>query len=97
VTILRQYLLQIADGSTGAFLAALGDLVAALQGVEGFEGAELVRNVDAPNDYVFTERWSSLADHKNCAQQLPGTIFKSLMLTLATPPRASYLVPVKLQ
>lgn len=91
--IMRSYSLQVAPGSTEAFLAALRTLVAALEGVQGFEGAELSRNIDAPEEYVFTERWSSLADHQDGTKQLPGAVFKSLMSTLAKSPKASYLAP----
>lgn len=94
LTIMRSYSLEVAPESTEAFLAALRELVAVLESVQGFEGAELSRNIDAPDDYVFTERWSSLADHRNGAEQLPGTIFKSLMSTLAKSPNASYLAPI---
>lgn len=92
--ILRTYTLQVAKTSTESFLKALGVLVEALEGVSSFEGAELFRNLDAPDEYVFTERWSSLADHQACAQQLPGTIFTSLMNTLSGSPKAADLAPV---
>ena len=77
-----------------AFLTALDVLAAALEGIRGFEGTELFRNLDAPDECVFAERWPSLADHKAWAQQLPGTIFTSLMNTLSGPPKAAYLAPV---
>ena len=92
--ILRTYTLQVANSSTESFLTALDVLAAALEGIRGFESTKLFRNLDAPDEYVFTERWLSLADHKACAQQLPGTIFTSLMNTLSGPPKAAYLAPV---
>ena len=92
--ILRTYTLQVENSLTESFLTALGVLAAVLEGIPSSEGTELFRNLDAPDEYVFTERWSSLAAHKACAQQLPGTIFTSLMNTLSGPPKAAYLSPV---
>ena len=92
--ILRNYTLQVANSSNESFLTALGVLAAALEGIPGFEGAELFRNLDAPDEYVFTERWSSLAEHEAGAQQLPRAIFTSLVNTLSGPPKASTLAPV---
>ena len=92
--ILGTYTLQVENPSTESFRTALGVLAAGLEGIPGFEGAELFRNLEVPDEYVFTEHWSSLADHKAGAQQLPGTIFTSLMNTLSGPPKAAYLVPV---
>lgn len=92
--ILRTYALQVATSSTESFLTALGLLTAALDGIAGFEGAELFHNLDVPDEYVFTERWSSLADHKAGAEQLPATMFTSLMSTLSGPPKAATLAPV---
>ena len=92
--ILRNYSLQVANSSNESFLTALGVLAAALEGIPSFEGAELFRNLDAQDEYVFTERWSSLADHEAGAQQLPRAIFTPLMNTLSGPPKASTLAPV---
>lgn len=92
--ILRTYKLQVATSSTESFRTALGVLTAALDGIPGFEGAELFRNLDVPDEYVFAERWSSLADHKTGAEQLPRTTFTSLMNTLSGPPEAATLAPV---
>ena len=92
--LVRQYSLQIASASTDAFFAALGDLVTALRGVEGFAGAELLRNNEDPDAYIFTERWISLNAYEDGAKQLPGTIFKSLMKALKAPPKAAFLTPV---
>lgn len=92
--ILCTYTLLVQSSSIESFRTALGVLAAGLEGIPGFEGVELFRNVEVPDEYVFTERWSSLADHKAGAQQLPGTIFTSLMKTLSAPPKAAYLTPV---
>ena len=73
---MRSYPLEVAPELTKAFLAALRELIAALEGVQGFQGAELSRNSDAPEGYVFTERWSSIADHEDSAKVLPDTIYK---------------------
>jgi quinol monooxygenase YgiN len=92
--LVRQYSFQIASASTDAFFAALGDLVTVLKGVEGFAGAELLRDNEDLDGYVFTERWISLDAYKDGAQLLPGTIFKSLKETLKAPPKAAFLTPV---
>lgn len=92
--ILRTFTLQVTNSSTESFLIALDVLAAALEGVRGIEGTELFRNLDAPDECVFAERWYSLADHKALPQQLPGTIFTSLMNTLSGLPKAAYLAPV---
>lgn len=92
--LVRQYTLQILGCTTDAFVAAIVDLVAALNGIEGFAGAELLRDNEDPHAYLFTERWMSLDAYADGTQQLPGTILKSLLKTLDVPPKAASLTPV---
>ena len=48
--ILRTYTLQVENSLTESFLTALGVLAAALEGIPSFEGIELFRNLDAPDE-----------------------------------------------
>ena len=92
--LVRQYTLQILGCSADAFVAAIVDLVAALNGIEGFAGAELLRHDEDPHAYLFTERWMSLDAYADGTRQLSGTIFKSLLKTLDAPPKAASLTLV---
>ena len=91
--ILRTYTLLIKNSSTDSFRTPLDVLAAGLEEIPGFEGADFFRNLEVPDEYVFTERWSSLADHKAGTRQLPGTIFTSLMNMLSAPRKRPTSLP----
>lgn len=86
MAIVRHYRLQVAAGRDAALLAALETLAKTLQRIEGFEEAALLRDADAPDVYLFSERWSSPEAYREGAASLPKAVFSALMQTLAVLP-----------
>jgi heme-degrading monooxygenase HmoA len=91
VTIARHYRMRAGQGKAEALLAALGDLTAALKSIPGFEGADLLRDVDQPERFVFIEKWASVEAHKAGGPLLPKAVLTGLMGTLEGAPEGAYL------
>jgi quinol monooxygenase YgiN len=93
--IARHYTLNAAEGKADRLLGVIADLVAALGGIEGYQGAELLRDVGQPGRFVFIEKWASVEAHKAGGAQLPKAVVSALMETLAGPPEGAYLEYLK--
>lgn len=91
MTIARHYRMDAAEGKAEALLSALTALAAALKAIPGFEGADLLRDVDQPNRFVFIEKWTSVQAHKDGGALLPKEALAPLMAALAGRPEAAYL------
>ena len=71
MTIARHYRMTAKDGGAATLRTALVDLVAALQDIPGFEGAEMMQDVSTPEQFVFIERWGSVQLHKEGRRDPP--------------------------
>ena len=91
MTIARHYRMTAKPGGGEPLRGAVIDLVAALGSVPGFEGAELMRDVAAEDQFVFIERWGSVQLHKDGGALLPKTALASLMDALVEWPKGAYL------
>ena len=91
MTIARHYRMDAAEGKAAALLAALQALAAALQRADGFEGADLLRDIDRPDRFVFIEKWASVDAHKAAGPHIPEHVVAPLMEALAGEPDGSYL------
>jgi quinol monooxygenase YgiN len=91
MSIARHYRMQAAAGQGEAVLAALQGLAAALQAIPGFIGADLLRDLDDPDQFVFIEKWASVEAHKAGGPSLPKPVFAGLMAALAGKPQGAYL------
>ena len=91
MTVARHYVMQAAEGKATALLSALTQLVGALVNIPGFEGADLLRDVDEPDHFIFIEKWSSVEAHKAGGSLLPKEALVPLMASLAGRPEGAYL------
>ena len=91
MTVARHYKMVAAEGKAEALLAALGALAGALKPIPGYVGADLMRDVDQPNRFVFIEKWTSIEAHKAGGPLLPKDVLGGLMATLADKPDGAYL------
>lgn len=91
MTIARHYTMIAAPGKGEQLLGALQDLQRALVGINGFEGAELMRDTEDENRFVFIEKWTSVEAHKQGGEQLPKDAFAPVMGALGAKPEGAYL------
>jgi quinol monooxygenase YgiN len=96
MTIARHYTMSAAENKADQLISVLGDLTAALKGIAGFEGAELIRDVDNPNRFVFIEKWESVAAHKAGGPHLPKSVLSSMGEVMAGRPEGAYLEYLKI-
>lgn len=76
-----------ADGLR-AILVTLGDAVKA---IPGCLGVELLQDRDAPDRFLFIEKWESVEAHKAGGALLSQDLMKQLMGALADRPKGAYL------
>ena len=91
MTVARHYVMQAAEGKATALRSALTQLVGALVNIPGFEGADLLMDVDEPDRFIFIEKWSSVEAHKGGSSLLPKEAVAPLMASLAGKPEGAYL------
>lgn len=91
MTIARHYVMHAAEGKAAELPSAFTALVGALVGIPGFEGADLLRDVDEPARFIFIEKWSSVEAHKEGGSLLPKEAIAPLMASLAGRPEGAYL------
>lgn len=93
MTIIRHYTMIAAEGQADTLLAALRALAAAVAGIDGSEGIDLLRDIDAPDRFVFVERWVSVEAHRAGAGALSRDLIAAVMAPLAAPLEGAYLAP----
>ena len=86
MTIARQYRMSAKAGAADELVAALKELKTALQPLAGFEGAELMQDVNAPDQLVFLERWTSAQAHADASPFMPKAALSRVMALLADRP-----------
>jgi len=91
MTVARHYRMVAAQGKGAELLAALTALVQALNNIPGFEGVDLLRDIEDGDKFIFIEKWSSVEAHKSAALQLHKDTFAPVAATLAGRPDGSYL------
>lgn len=91
MTVARQYVLNAAEGRGAALEAALRDLAAMVRLTPGCDGVEILRDVRAPDRFIFVEKWTSIEAHKGAAEHLPKDAFAPVMATIGEKPAATYL------
>ncbi len=91
MTIARTYRMQAHEGRTVELIAACAAITAALADIDGFRGADLLRDVEQPCRFVFIERWASVEAHKAGGTALPKALLSPLMAALTERPEARYL------
>jgi quinol monooxygenase YgiN len=91
MAIARHYRMDAAEGKGEELASALAALASALNGVPGFEGADLLHDVDHPSRLIFIEKWSSIEAHKQSASSLPKDAFANVMASVVGKPDACYL------
>ena len=91
MTIARHYKMIAAPEKGEELLAALNALKRALADIAGFEGADLMRDVEDGNRFTFIERWTSIEAHKQGGKQLPKEALAPVMDALGATPEGVYL------
>lgn len=91
MTVARHYRMDAAEGKGGDLASALIALAAALDSIAGFEGAELLRDIDQPSLFFFIEKWASIEAHKQGGSSLPKDAFANVMASVSGKPEACYL------
>ncbi|RYE62161.1 MAG: antibiotic biosynthesis monooxygenase [Oxalobacteraceae bacterium] len=91
MTIARHYRLDAAEGMGEELASALTALALSLDGVPGFEGADLLCGVDEPNHFTFIERWASIEAHRQGTPWLPKDAFARVMASIAGKPQVCCL------
>jgi quinol monooxygenase YgiN len=90
MTIARIYRMRAADGRGDELAEALAALVSVVTGIAGCHGADLIRDTDAPEQFLFIEKWESIDAHKAGAAALPKGSFSAVGAALGGPPESSY-------
>jgi quinol monooxygenase YgiN len=91
MTVARLYRMTAAEGKEEALATALKDAAHLVAKVPGSEGVELLQDVDAPGQFVFVEKWTSIDHHKAAPEHLPKGGLDAVMAALAGPPEGAYL------
>lgn len=91
MTVARHYRMDAAEGKAEALLSALTVLAGALETLPGFLGADLLRDLDRPDRFIFIEKWSSVEAHKAGGSLLPKETLTPVMNALADRPEGAYL------
>lgn len=85
MSVLRQYQITANDGAE--LIAAFDALDKVLKTIAGFEGLELLRDVDQADRFVLHERWASPAAHAAAGAQMPpeaGARVRAAMASIAS-------------
>jgi len=90
MTIARIYRMQAAAGRGDELALALADLVSVVSAIAGCQGADLIRETDAPEQFLFIEKWVSIVAHQAGAAALPKGSFSAIGAALAAPPQSAY-------
>lgn len=90
MSVARHYVMRAAEGKEADLLSALTGLVGSLVKISGFEGADLLRDVDKSDRFIFIEKWSSVEAHKEGGSVLPKEALAPLMASLAGRPEGAY-------
>jgi quinol monooxygenase YgiN len=90
MTIARIYRMQAAEGRGDELAQALADLATIVTGIAGCHGADLIRDVAAPEQFLFIEKWDSIEAHKAGGAALPKGSFAAVGAAMAGPPESAY-------
>jgi len=91
MTVARLYRMTAAAGKEDALAAALKDAALLVAKVPGSEGVEVLQDVDAPGQFVFIEKWTTVEHHKAAPEHLPKGGLDAVMAAMAGPPEGAYL------
>lgn len=91
MTVARHYVMHAAEGKDATLETALRALAEAVRAVPGSEGVELMRDVGNERRFVFIEKWTSIAAHKDAGKALPKELMAPVMASLDGPPEGAYL------
>jgi len=72
VTVVRQYQMLAKPGQAAALAAVLGRAAALFGAEPGFREAELLQDIEEPEQFVFTHRWDSIERHQAATSHLPA-------------------------
>ncbi len=90
MTIARIYRMRAAAGRGDELARALASLVATVTGIAGCHGADVIRETDVPEQFLFIEKWESIEAHKAGAAALPKGSFSAVGAAIAAPPESAY-------
>jgi quinol monooxygenase YgiN len=90
MTIARIYRMRAAAGRGDELAQALAALVSVVTGIAGCHGCDLIRETDAPEQFLFIEKWESIEAHKAGGAALPKGSFSAVGAALAGPPDSAY-------
>jgi quinol monooxygenase YgiN len=91
MTVARLYRMTAAKGKEDALAQALQDAARLVATVPGSEGVEVLRDAEAPDLFVFIEKWATIDDHKAAPGHLPKGGLDAVMAAMAGPPEGAYL------
>ena len=91
MTVTRQYIMLATEGRAAALSEVLADLGKKVMALEGCECVEVMQDIDAPDCFVFVERWVSVDAHRAGGKVLGKGAFAPITACLAKPPEGRYL------
>ncbi len=91
MTIARQYILVAADDKASALAEALTDLANKIRPLDGCEGVDVMRNLEAPNHFILVERWLSIEAQLAAGKTLGKAAFSAVMSGVVRPPEGCNL------
>ena len=84
MTIVKLYAMTALEGKSDAMRSALGGLAAAVLGLDGCLGVDLLQSASDAHSFRFIEKWESAAAH--AAAPFPKEAMTPLKSLLAGPP-----------
>jgi quinol monooxygenase YgiN len=91
MTVARLYRMTAAAGKEDALASALKEAALIIAKVPGSEGIEVLQDAEAPDRFVFIEKWTSIDHHKAAPEHLPKGGLDAVMAAMAGPPDGVYL------
>ncbi len=79
-----------AEGKGDALFTFLQSLTSYISGSDGCLGYEVLRNRDAPEQFVVIERWESAEAHQSSLSNYPKEAMQEAMTLVGGQPTAAY-------
>jgi quinol monooxygenase YgiN len=94
MSVVRHYRMRAKAGGAQAAIDALTDLAREIRPLEGCLGFEILQDQADPLEFVFIERWASIADHQATGSKVTRNVVAPLTAALDGPAEGLYLDPI---
>ena len=79
-----------AEGKSEELYDFLKSLVPYISSSEGCYTCEVLKSIDADNEFVVIEKWESIESHKASIEKFPKENMKAAMSLFSAPPQGRY-------